>query len=106
MTNRAWPRGLSLAVWLVSGTALADGPAKSPRDCVVVTATAPFVGYAHNHVVVVKNTCERPVSCEIWTDVDPSPRHNVSLKQGESASLLIRKGSPASAYKAESACKF
>src|SRR5689334_6794831 len=64
-------------------------------DCTVVSANAPYQGMGYTHVVEVKNNCAKPVTCEVWTDVDPQPHYTLQVSPGESASVATRKGSPA-----------
>ena len=63
--------------------------------CTEVQGTARYEGYGYTHVVSLKNNCEKPVSCALWTDVDPEPRTTVNVAPGESAEITTRKGSPA-----------
>src|SRR5687768_8441772 len=72
-----------------------DAPgASSPNQCAVVTPVARYIGYGYYHVVSLKNGCSRPVTCEVWTDVDPTPHHTLSAKPGETAEVVVRRGSP------------
>jgi hypothetical protein len=84
-----------------------DAPAQaSPDACAVVTPVARYIGYGYYHVVSLKNGCSRPVSCEVWTDVDPQPHHTLRVAPGETAEVVVRRGSPARDFKADKKCKF
>lgn len=83
-----------------------DAPVASANQCAVVTPVARYVGYGYYHVVSLKNGCSRPVTCEVWTDVDPQPHHTLRAKPGETAEVVVRRGSPAREFKADKSCKF
>jgi hypothetical protein len=72
----------------------------------VASPLARYEAYAYTHVVELKNNCSRPVTCEVWTDVDPQPRHTLTAKPGETASVATRRGSPAREFKADKSCKY
>jgi hypothetical protein len=90
-----------------AGTAAADSP--SPQqvdDCASVTASARYMPPGYAHVVTLNNACQRAVSCEVWTDVDPSPHLTLAAKPGKSAEVITRRGSPATAVQAGKVCHF
>lgn len=97
---------LLLALTTLSAHAEAPGGAPSADQCTVAKPVARYVGLGYQHVVEVTNNCAKPVRCEVWTDVDPTPRHNLSVKPGETGSVIVRQGSPAREFKAEKACKY
>ncbi|HKO50825.1 MAG TPA: hypothetical protein VJV79_24060 [Polyangiaceae bacterium] len=88
-----------------AGKAAADSP-QQVGDCVSVSAAAIFKGDGYRHVVTLTNACQRAVSCEVWTNVDPSPHHVVQAKPGKSADVITRNGSPASEVHADKLCHF
>jgi hypothetical protein len=88
-----------------AGTATADSP-QQVGDCAQVTASASFKGDGYRHIVTLTNNCQRAVSCEVWTDVDPTPRHVIQAKPGKSAEVITRNGSPASEVHAGKLCHF
>jgi len=88
-----------------TGSAGADSPVKV-GDCAAVTASARFKGYGYTHIVTLSNSCQRAVSCEVWTDVDPTPHVTLQAKPGQSADVVIRNGSPASEVHAGKLCRF
>jgi hypothetical protein len=88
-----------------AGTAAADS-AQQVGDCASVTASARFQGYGYSHIVTLNNTCQRAVSCEVWTDVDPTPHHVLEAKPGKTAEVAVRSGSPASEVRAAKLCHF
>ena len=91
-------------------TAQAEGPAapKKPdaNECAQVTASVRAEAYGYTHIVTLKNACDKPVSCEVWTDVDPSPRKLLKAAPGESDFVVTRRGSPARAVEASKDCRF
>jgi hypothetical protein len=89
----------------VGAAAAADAP-QQVGDCASVTAIARFSGIGYTHVVTLTNACQRAVSCEVWTDVDPTPRLTIQAKPGKSAEVVTRIGSPASEVHAGKLCHF
>src|SRR5690606_40744178 len=75
-------------------------------ECVKVRGEARFQGYGQTHVVIVKNACEEAVRCEVFTDVDPTPRHVMVVQPGKTEELATRQGSPASAFRPGYRCAF
>jgi hypothetical protein len=61
--------------------------------------------YGYAHVVTLVNRCQRPVSCEVWTNVDPSPHLTLQAKPGQSAETVTRSGSPSRDVRAEKSCR-
>lgn len=96
---------LGAACLAFAGTAAADS-AEQASDCASVVASARFKGDGYRHVVTLTNNCQRPVSCEVWTDVDPSPHYTLQANPGKSAEVIVRNGSPATGVRAGKACRF
>lgn len=84
----------------------AAGFEQSAPDCVKVRGEPRFLGYGQTHVVVVKNTCDRRVGCEVFTDVDPTPRHSIVLSPGSTQEVVTRQGSPSSAFQPGYRCDY
>ena len=95
---------IGLACASFSSAAAAD-PAPEGLDCASVTASVRLQAYGYAHVVTLVNRCQRAVSCEVWTNVDPSPHLTLQAKPGQSAEAVTRRGSPSRAVKAEKACR-
>ena len=81
---------------------LADGVG----ECASVTAGTRLNAVGYNHVVTLANHCTRAVSCEVWTNVDPSPHLTLRAKAGETAEVVTRLGSPSRDVQAGKACHF
>jgi hypothetical protein len=79
---------------------------KTPGNCAQVTAGTRMEPFGFTHVVTLRNGCDKPVSCEVWTDVDPTPRQTLNAAPGESVDVVTRIGSPASAVTAFKECRF
>jgi hypothetical protein len=95
-----------VAVCVSFASAAAADSAQQVGDCASVTAVARYKVYGYTHVVTLNNSCQRAVSCEVWTDVDPSPHVSLQAKPGKSAEVVIRNGSPASEVHAGKLCHF
>ena len=83
----------------------ADDDADSVKNCYAVSGEARYGALGYNHVVIVSNRCAAALQCEVWTDVDPTPRLPVSVAPKGSAEAVCRVGSPARAFKAFGECK-
>lgn len=75
-----------------------------PR-CLEVRAEPVFNGIGWNHVVVLRNRCERRYDCQVSTNVDPVPEYPISIAPGEERSVATRNGSPASAFSPKAVCR-
>lgn len=75
-----------------------------PR-CLEVRAEPVFNGIGWNHVVVLRNGCERAYACRVSTNVDPAPEYPVSIRPGEERSVATRNGSPASGFSPKAVCR-
>jgi hypothetical protein len=110
--SRMLPLLSLLGVLAISGGASSQvkapikAPPKSPAACVSVTASVRSEAYGYTHLVVLRNGCEKPVECQVWTDVDPTPRRTLRAAPGESSEIVTRIGSPASAVTAFKECRF
>jgi len=88
-----------------ASSAAADSP-KPVSECASVSASARYAGSGYRHVVTLTNNCQKPVACEVWTDVDPTPHYTLQADPGKSAEVAVRIGSPASAVRAGKSCRF
>jgi hypothetical protein len=71
-----------------------------------VTAGVRNYGYGYQHYVTLANHCDQPVKCEVWTNVDPTPHHELSAKPGETVSVATRLSSPSREVSAGHSCRF
>jgi len=101
--------GAVLVAALVASVATAEPapkpPSADPLPCAKVTANARNYGYGYQHSVTLSNQCQRTVSCEVWTNVDPTPHLTVSAKPGESATVFTRLSSPSREVEAGKSCR-
>ena len=86
---------------LFGAAALAEGGA----ECASVTASTRLEAYGYSHVVTLTNHCSAPVSCEVWTNVDPSPHVTLRAKVGETVETVTRRGSPSRDVQAGKQCR-
>lgn len=92
---------LVLVALFVGASASADD-LEVPR-CVEVTKSAPWVSYGHNHLVRIRNGCERAVRCDVSTDATPE-RTTVEVAPDTTREVLTRRGSPSSVFEARVDC--
>lgn len=80
-------------------------PAKSkdPTRCVTHQIQARFIS-GYDHLVHLTSECEMKVTCQVSTDVNPTPE-TVSLSPGEKATVLTYRGSPARVFTATVRCE-
>ncbi len=96
------------AAWLVVAAALSVGnaaAAESSPECALVIASTRLEAYGYSHVVTLTNHCQAPVTCEVWTNVDPTPRLWLSAKSGETVETVTRRGSPSHDVQAGKRCR-
>lgn len=79
---------------------------RTPAHCTHVSASVVSEAYGYKHVVSLRNGCERPVECQVWTDVDPTPRNVLRAQKGEIVQIVTRIGSPARDFKALKECRY
>jgi hypothetical protein len=94
---------LGALLLLLGRPAAADGPA---TDCASVTAQASYRGSGYSHLVTLSNRCASAVTCEVWTNVDPSPHVTLHAKAGETVTTITRIGSPSADVQAGKQCRF
>jgi len=115
-SERRWlPLLAALAILVPNASSRAEGkpapkrPKGSPsgiEQCARVSAGVRMEAYGYTHVVSLRNECDRPVSCEVWTDVDPTPHQQLRAAPGETQELVVRRGSPAREVNAGSSCQY
>jgi hypothetical protein len=89
----------------IPGWNVADAEEQDIKNCYSVHGEARYGALAYKHVVIVTNRCELELQCEVWTDVDPSPRQSVSVGPKGTGEVIVRSTSPARAFKAFGECK-
>lgn len=72
-------------------------------ECIEVSGQARYDGTGYLHIVRVRNGCDRPAECDVWTNVD-AERHHVRIPAGDRAEVITRRGSPAYAFEPDARC--
>ena len=75
------------------------------KNCYSVHGEARYGPLAYKHVVIVTNRCELSLACEVWTDVDPTPKQSLTVEPKGTGEVIVRTSSPARAFKAFGECK-
>lgn len=88
----------------VPATVAAEG-ANDIKNCYQVRGEARYGALAYKHVVIVTNRCDITLECEVWTDVDPTPRQKLTVGPNSEGEALTRSNSPAHTFKAYGECK-
>ena len=75
------------------------------KNCYSVHGEARYGALAYKHIVIVTNRCDVSLQCQVWTDVDPSPKQSTSVGPKGTSETIVRNNSPARAFKAFGECK-
>lgn len=75
------------------------------KNCYSVHGEARYGALAYKHIVIVTNRCDISLQCEVWTDVDPSPKQSVSVGPKGTGEVIVRGNSPSRVFKAFGECK-
>jgi hypothetical protein len=95
------------ALFVLVATVPAVGHADDPNDiqnCYSVHGEARYGAFGYKHVVIVTNRCDLSLACEVWTDVDPTPKQSLTVEPKGTGEVIVRNGSPARAFKAFGEC--
>lgn len=84
---------------------VAQNDDRSIENCYDVRGEARYGALAYKHVVIVTNRCEVTLQCKVWTDVDPSPKHEITVEPKGTKEVIVRNNSPARLFKAFGECK-
>ena len=95
----------ALFVVAVTLPALGQKGGDDIKDCYSVHGEARYGALAYKHIVIVTNRCDMSLKCEVWTDVDPSPKHSVTVGPKGSGEVIVRNNSPSRVFKAYGECK-
>ena len=98
-----------IAVALLSGALELATPLDAtvdPAQCAPIVGRVEYRGLGYDHIVEVHNTCLKKVRCEVWTDVDPAPRHSLVVEPETTSAVVTRRGSPAQEFHAQGKCEF
>jgi len=96
------------ALFILAATLPALGQAEGEDDiknCYSVHGQARYGALAYKHVVIVTNRCDVTLQCQVWTDVDPSPKQSTTVGPKGTSETIIRNNSPARVFKAFGECK-
>lgn len=95
----------ALIVLTTALPALGEEGGEDMKNCYSISGEARYGALAYKHIVIVTNRCDITLQCQVWTDVDPTPRQSVSVEPQGRAEVLVRAVSPARAFKAFGECK-
>ena len=93
-----------LTVPPLSLTARAADRSSTSLACVEAWGEAIYRNLGYDHIVHVKNGCEKPVLCAISTNVNPDAQ-KVTVPPGEEREVLTFRGSPARSFVPKVDCK-
>jgi hypothetical protein len=96
------------ALFILAATLPALGQGEGEDDiknCYSVHGQARYGALAYKHVVIVTNRCDVTLQCQVWTDVDPSPKQSTTVGPKGTSETIIRNNSPARVFKAFGECK-
>jgi len=106
-----WPIGALALACVSSPLQATSAPATSTPaatdpslKCVEYHAEARYSGVAYDHLVHISNQCERAISCEVSTNVNPD-KTRVSVASKATETVLTWRGSPAREFTAAVSCR-
>jgi hypothetical protein len=105
---KAVARFVFAALFVLAATLPALGQGEGGDDiknCYSVHGEARYGALAYKHIVIVTNRCDVSLQCQVWTDVDPSPKQSVSVGPKGTAEVIVRNNSPSRSFKAFGECK-
>jgi hypothetical protein len=105
---KALSKSMFAALFAIAMSLPALGHAEGETDvknCYGVHGEARYGALAYQHVVIVTNRCEVTLQCEVWTDVDPTPRQSLSVGPKSTGEVIVRATSPSRSFKAFGECK-
>jgi hypothetical protein len=104
---KAVARLVFAALFILAATfpALGQEGGDDIKNCYNVHGEARYGALAYKHIVVVTNRCDFSLQCQVWTDVDPSPKQSTSVGPNGTSETIVRNNSPSRAFKAFGECK-
>ena len=98
--------GLWLVLAIIGGIgAIAEAqPSGEHPPCVELSHSAPYRGYGYNHIVHIRNGCDRSVHCRVTTSSNPEASE-VDVPSNESRSVQMFMGSPAREFRSTVNCE-
>lgn len=96
---------ISAAVLGAAGSSqAADAGAPSPLPaCIQVQSEARYVPYGYNHIVHLRNGCDRAATCTVATDVNPKPQ-TVDVAAASAVDVTTFMGAAAQTFTAQVGC--
>ena len=94
------------AMLVFAPAAQAKPAAVSAKHCSTISGSARHIGMGYDHIIEVANQCAKPIRCQVWTDADPKPVHDLNVAAGAKGSVTTRRGSPSSRFAADGDCRF
>ena len=91
-----------LALVLATPPVRADETGDHPA-CIEVSGQARYGAFGYDHIVTVRNGCERTATCSVTTSVN-TRAVRVNVAAGASADVVMWRGSPASEFAARADC--
>ena len=94
-----------MAIWLMLALAVAPfaADAAPKATCVQVHAEARYRNYGYDHIVIVRNGCDKKALCDVSTNVNPEPVR-VEVPAGGATEVLTFRGSPAREFTPRATC--
>ena len=94
----------ALFVLAMAVPALGEEGGQNIQNCYSVHGEARYGALAYKHVVIVTNRCDVTLQCQVWTDVDPSPKQSVTVGPKGTGETIVRNNSPSRSFKAFGEC--
>jgi septal ring-binding cell division protein DamX len=82
----------------------APAPSGSNPKCLTFAAQAPYRGYGYDHIVEIRNGCDKPAACSVKTNVNPTAVEQ-TVPSGASHSVVTFRGSPSREFTPQVSCR-
>ncbi len=97
---------LALAASVAPRSLAADAGAPPPPAipaCIAVATESRYVPYGYNHIVRLKSSCEKPVTCTVSTDVNPE-KQTVAVAPASTVEVTTFMGAASQTFVARVSC--
>ncbi len=101
--NMGRPAVIAVMLFAFSGLGIRESKAATPK-CIDTWTEAIYRNYGYDHIVHVRNRCERAAACDVSTDVNPEVQH-VTVPPAHETAVQTFRGSPARVFVARVNCE-
>ena len=93
----------AMAAGLLTLTLTTAGSERGGSVCIASWKESPYRNYGYDHIVAIRNDCDRAVRCSVTTSVAPG-RYQVTVGAGATERVMTYRGAPRPGFSARVAC--